>query len=295
MSFAWFYLSVRLPFTFAGWISYFLLCVIPVQIILAITLGTNHPGFASRRAQPAKGILLVLIGLAVGGIIAAVAASLVKNPLATGFGVLLTSEIGCYLIYKICFNFGFLRGAQVYVAALDPQGLFKCLEGARLLCHDRRGDVLDRGFRTLASNYVSQSDAAAGVGHCVEHYCGRAGRYCVLPRSRSRWNGSYDISGTSSGALHFWIDYCSEYVSGYVVSEARAAYKGYRDHSVGRCGWIAAHGTYGVLAPTVTGTLRTGPPGYDFEMWLASALLAVTFPFLIFIAEFFKLWPFQKT
>ena len=24
----------------------------------------------------------------------------------------------------ICFNFGFLRGAPVYVAALDPQGLF---------------------------------------------------------------------------------------------------------------------------------------------------------------------------
>jgi hypothetical protein len=52
---------------------------------------------------------------------------------------------------------------------------------------------------------------------------------------------------------------------------------------------------YGVLAPTVTVTLRTGPPGYDFEIWLASALLAVTFPFLIFIAEFFKLWPLQRT
>lgn len=45
--------------TFAGWISYFLLCVIPVQTILAITLGTNHPNFASRRAQPAMRILLV--------------------------------------------------------------------------------------------------------------------------------------------------------------------------------------------------------------------------------------------
>jgi hypothetical protein len=27
------------------------------------------------------------------------------------------------------------------------------------------------------------------------------------------------------------------------------------------------------------------------EIWLASALLAVTFPFLIFFAEFFKFWP----
>jgi hypothetical protein len=48
---------------------------------------------------------------------------------------------------------------------------------------------------------------------------------------------------------------------------------------------------YGALAPTVTGNLTIGPPGNDFERWLASALLAVTFPFLIFYAEFFKMWP----
>jgi hypothetical protein len=48
---------------------------------------------------------------------------------------------------------------------------------------------------------------------------------------------------------------------------------------------------YGLLAPMVTGTLNAGPPAYDFEIWLASALLSVTFPFLIFYAEFFKFWP----
>ena len=50
---------------------------------------------------------------------------------------------------------------------------------------------------------------------------------------------------------------------------------------------------YGSLAPIVTGTVNAGPPSYDFEIWLASALLAVTFPFLIFFAEFFKMWPLQ--
>ena len=48
---------------------------------------------------------------------------------------------------------------------------------------------------------------------------------------------------------------------------------------------------YGALAPTITGNLAIGPPGNDFERWLASALLGVTFPFLIFYAEFFKMWP----
>jgi hypothetical protein len=48
---------------------------------------------------------------------------------------------------------------------------------------------------------------------------------------------------------------------------------------------------YGALAPMVTGALAAGAPAYDFEIWLASALLSVTFPFLIFFAEFFKYWP----
>ena len=46
--------------------------------------------------------------------------------------------------------------------------------------------------------------------------------------------------------------------------------------------------TYGALAPMVTGPVAPGPPTYDFEIWLASALLSVTFPLLIFYAEFFS-------
>jgi hypothetical protein len=52
---------------------------------------------------------------------------------------------------------------------------------------------------------------------------------------------------------------------------------------------------YRALAPAITGALKSGAPTYDLEIWLASALLAVTFPFLIFFAEFFKFWPLAKS
>jgi hypothetical protein len=51
---------------------------------------------------------------------------------------------------------------------------------------------------------------------------------------------------------------------------------------------------YGALSGRVTGVLKAGPPTYDFELWIASALLGVTFPLLIFHAEFFKLWPLKR-
>jgi hypothetical protein len=52
---------------------------------------------------------------------------------------------------------------------------------------------------------------------------------------------------------------------------------------------------YSGLEPALSGELAAGAPGNDFERWLASALLGVTFPFLIFYAEFFEFWPLKKT
>jgi hypothetical protein len=49
---------------------------------------------------------------------------------------------------------------------------------------------------------------------------------------------------------------------------------------------------YGSLAPVLTGAVNQGPPAYAFEIWLASALLAVTLPFLDYHAGLFELWPF---
>ncbi|HET6968800.1 MAG TPA: hypothetical protein VFI44_11000, partial [Ornithinibacter sp.] len=51
---------------------------------------------------------------------------------------------------------------------------------------------------------------------------------------------------------------------------------------------------YRLVMPLVTGDLPAGPPTFDAELWLANALLAVTFPFLAFYGDFFQLWPFAK-
>ena len=50
---------------------------------------------------------------------------------------------------------------------------------------------------------------------------------------------------------------------------------------------------YVALMPTVTGPLKPGPP-YESEIWQASALLGVTFPFMVFYAEFLQFWPLKQ-
>ncbi len=46
--------------TFAGWVAYFLLCVIPIQIVMAVTWGTEQPQTAAKAAQPLRGVLLTI-------------------------------------------------------------------------------------------------------------------------------------------------------------------------------------------------------------------------------------------
>ncbi len=47
-----------------------------------------------------------------------------------------------------------------------------------------------------------------------------------------------------------------------------------------------------VLSTLAFGPLASGPPTYDFELWVASALLAITFPFISLYSRAFDFWPF---
>jgi hypothetical protein len=59
-------------------------------------------------------------------------------------------------------------------------------------------------------------------------------------------------------------------------------------------GLVLAH-LYRSLAPITTGTLAAGPPAYEAEIWLANALLSVTFPLLILYAALFGYWPLARS
>ncbi len=54
--------------TFVARVAFFLLCVIPMQIVIAVTWRGERPVFAASRRQPTRGILLTLVSLVVGGL-----------------------------------------------------------------------------------------------------------------------------------------------------------------------------------------------------------------------------------
>jgi hypothetical protein len=55
---------------------------------------------------------------------------------------------------------------------------------------------------------------------------------------------------------------------------------------------IVSFATYKFACQGVFG-LPSGPPSYDRELWLASAMLAVTLAMIVAHANFFQFWPLR--
>src|SRR5258708_230892 len=58
---------------FRDWISYSIICMIPMQIVIGVIWGGKYPTFAGSRPQPAKGILLTLFAVVIGLIVNVIA------------------------------------------------------------------------------------------------------------------------------------------------------------------------------------------------------------------------------
>ena len=93
------------------------------------------------------------------------------------------------------------------------------------------------------------------------------------------------------GAVHLRIDHRVEHAPELALREAGAAAQGRVEHRRRGGDRSDARALYVSLSPLVIGRLASGPPGYELEIWLANALLSVTFPFLIYHAAFFGYWP----
>ncbi|MEP7304296.1 MAG: hypothetical protein ABJA98_02140 [Acidobacteriota bacterium] len=315
---------------FTGWVAYFLLGCIPIQIITAVTWGSS-PGFAQSHRQPIKGLILTLTTLVVGVLVTAVThatiggaispptpmlamcaivsvvvtfwaaimwggwpfTTLIKNPIAAGLTMLVVCYLVNYALFRIFFDYGFMQGAPVYVAAQDPHGLFpawnalvfylSCLSAMFLMLN------FDLWPLTMFPGVMRQpvlgavwTVAAIVLGGLV-FYIG--------------------VIALGTDVVAFMVRVPVPFIFGSIVvlnMLQGSLFAKYQQPMKGILNTVAVvvigqvlSRMYGALAPTVTGPVAPGPPTYDFEIWLASALLSVTFPLLIFYAEYFKFWPLK--
>ena len=318
---------------FSGWVAYLIDCIIPMQIVIGVTWGGKLPAFAGARPQPLRGLLLILLNLAVGAVIATVLwltvghgiqpptpsliffmitfvlttfwltimwggwpfLGAIKNPVAAGFAILIAAAVLSYVIFRVFFDFSFMQGAPFYQAALDPHGMFNAWNAVVYYV-----TVIAAMFFVVGFDLWPMHKFPAIMRQPI------LGMVWTVVSATLGWVFFY--LGTAVAKMDvavFMVTVPIPFIFGTIIvlnmlqgslfPNFKPPLKGVLNVAL-----IAIVGTalarfYGAMAPSVTGVLKSGPPGYDFEIWLASALLSVTFPFLVFHAEIFKLWPLRAS
>jgi hypothetical protein len=316
--------------TFAGPVAFYMLCTIPFQVMAVVIWGANPP-FVAKLSQPAKGLVLLIVTLVAGAVIAPIALRVVgegisppgpipshfavivvpttfwlaimwggwpftlfgKDPLVAGVALLAGAYVITWVIFRVFFNYDFMQGAPVYLASA-PHGMFNGVMA--LVFHVTALAVMflvlcfDLWPLTLSPSLMKQPvlglvwSAIALGGAALAMWIG-VGMLGMDPMAF--------LTGVTAPFIFGTIIVLNMLQNSLVGSMSQPA-KGLANAiAASATGVVLAH-LYVALAPIVTGTLASGPPGYDLEVWLANALLSVTFPFLIYYAVFFEYWPVQR-
>jgi hypothetical protein len=317
--------------TFSGWVTYAIICIIPMEIIATVTWGPNPPAFVASQKQPMKGIVLVLTTLVVGAVVGVVhfytvgggvsppvpmviqclivsvvvtfclaimwggwPFTKIKNPVASGLALVTGCYAVNYILYRIFFNYTVMEGAPFYDVSLDPGGMFD--GGTAVVFYVTFIAIMflflhfDLWPLTTQPGIMSQPilgivwTLIALVMGGVLFYVGTV-TLAIDPQAFLVTVPIPFIFGTI-----IVLNMLQNSIFGKLAQPVRGLMNAIAAAVVGSV--LAL--TFGALSGTLTGDLATGPPAYEYEIWLASALLGVTFPFLIFLAECFKMWPLAK-
>ena len=316
---------------FAGWVSYYLVCVVPIQLIIGVVWGGKYPGFAAKLAQPAKGITLTLLALVVALIQAAVFFYAVgggispptpileqfaivtvvttfwmifmfgcwpfttfsKNPAVIGFSLLVGVWVIAYALFRVLFNYTFLKGAPFYLDKLDPKGLFAGPVALSFFISVMFGLFLMLNFDLwplTKSPGIMKQPVQGIVMTLVTVAIGGVASYVAV---KIMHVDPMVMLAQFSVAFIFGVIVVLIMCQGSLFSTFTQPLKGMLNTLTSAVIGFGLSAFYHSMHPMLSGKLASGPPTYDYEIWLASALLAVTFPFLSFCG-FFDMWPFIR-
>jgi len=330
MAIALAYISLFSVGTFLGWVSFFMLGLIPMQVVAVVLWGGN-PSFVSGMSQPLKGLALVLLTVVVSIVATAVAyvvvgegvnppgpipshfavvvvpttfwlaimmggwpiTSRIKKPISAGLVVVVVAYMLTFLEFRLLFNYDFMKDAPVYLASA-PHGLFNAITA--LVFHVTALAVM---FLVLCFDLWPLTSSPAIMKQPILGLVWSA--IALGGTALAMWIG---IGIFGMDPMAFLTGVTAPFIFGSIImlnmlqnslfAAMTQPLKGLAN-AIGAAvlGVVLAH-LYVALAPLVSGTLASGPPGYDLEVWLANALLSVTFPFLIYYAVFFGYWPLTK-
>lgn len=317
---------------FASWVTFFMVITVPLQIVLSMLWRTQYPRWVGTLQQPFKGLVLVILTL-LGACLLSVLifytqaeqvgpptpmtlmyvifcvlvtfwfvmvwqcwplSSLTQHPALLGVGTLLVVYGIGYLLYGQLFNFSSMLGAPFYVASLDPHGAFAALDMLSFAVTSVSvifaAVLFD--FWPLSQLTVLRNPLLMLLARTTLVLVCTSGVFWLATRGLSIDPVKFMVHG--SIALLFGTLVPLLMFEGKSFDQYAQPLKGLLQLGIACLFGAVLPNIYWFLAPTLSGSMPSGAPTYAHEFWLASALLAITFPLLVVFSQFFDFWPLRR-
>lgn len=315
---------------YTGWVAFIWMTAVPAQVIFGLHLKFNNPNVLASLPQPLKGIAfsgLTFIFMIIGGsylyivpggmlppgpflIMATITTIVVvfwlvaawqcwpftlisQSPFKQGVMTLVASHAFGVLIYYMLFDFSFMREGAEYIKTLDPNGFFNAWSVLAFSVTTVSVIMLLSVFDNWPATKISTSQP--GLGSAISFI-------------------SLSISG-----LFFWlfvyvyaidpVDYMVRgpvsIIFGIFIVTNMMQFQLFKKIKQPMRGAYLLITTlflayimqliYRAMATYVTGVpLGEGAPQYEMELWVATALLSITFPMINIISGYFSFWPLKR-
>jgi hypothetical protein len=214
-----------------------------------------------------------------------------QNPVAIGASMLVVAYVGAYLLFQWLFDFSFLRGMPVYYADIDPQGIFfawtplvmgvttvSVILSLVLFDFWPVGKITDPSLRVIASSLLVVTVAYGIYFLCIT----------LMGMDQVRFLVIVPVS------FIFGVFLPLNLLQGSMFPEMKQPGKGMLLVAVCAIAAVVLQNIYLALGPVVSGPLAPGVEGhYQEELWLASALLGITFPIIVVQTDYLNFWPLK--
>lgn len=316
------------PEWLSGWGTVILVAMVPTQIVISLVWQSAYPRRLAELPQPWRGLAFTALNAAVGGLVAflawrtvggglgeptpflimylilAVPTALVlviplqgwpctalKHPAAIGAALVAASYGLAWLLFRLLFNFEFMAGAPVYRTELDPHGLLMAwqpLVFSIVLVVPVLSLVLFDFWplgrlagRQPAFGLAALALCVAVAGALWQVFVVRQGMDMVLFMVRI------------CIAVNFGYFILLVMFEGVPALKLAQPWRGLVLNAIALLLAAALLKLYEALALAFF-PLASGAPAYPLELWLASAMLSVTFPLMVVIGSYFQFWPLSR-
>ena len=319
--------------TLGSWVALFFIGAVPAQVVLALGLRLEYPAILKTASQPARGLVFVALAAFVSAVVSPLVLYGIgggvtpPNPFAILFlvqsvpvtlalvllfkcwpltalssrqgvvavGTLVLAYVLTWVIFRVFFDFGFLRGTPAYLGRLDPKGLFMAWDsaafivamGAVLLCF-----VLFEFWPLTA--LASRRPVVAR-----QPLFGLLALGIVLLVTLVAWGVPVGLAGMDPVVFMarvpvvviFGVFIVLTLFQGAGFARFTQPARGIAMTAAVIILAVAMEVLYDAAARVIVPGVAAGAPTYGLELWLATAMLGVTFPVIVAFCDGFGFWP----